>query len=421
MITFYHGSSSAALMMNCLKVTAVHSTMDMSVANTTEASGFYPFREIGKMIADDVSLMSCCPPWRVEAVSEDEVVLSWMGKRYAVAVGETVDTQEYALENPYLSWDGILLNIRYERCDVWERVLSAFDGGRREECLKLLYELILEGEGGLRPIYAWLSASQNWNTLIISDYQQFSESIGDLTSVDGSDLEAWMENFAQILGVNRLDALSDSVQGLEHFLKQKAETNDRALEILSGEIKCRSLTERENPDSNELLLQLKMVDTSDEENVKLNYRYLTKELLNAGQKIMMGEFGEVEIAEVADDSVKVVWLGEELCISHDHLVHVLDSNPEEVADMDYTLGYTPQRYLRGEIVVGNLWHQVKNLISKVGFMTKFPDMPADMPADAEIEQYKEVTKSLVKVLIERGDAELQPLYDMLCDTEDWSE
>lgn len=258
-IVFYVEGASAGMMMNCLEVTAVHSTRDMSVANRTEVTGFYPYRTIGMLLDKDVSLMAGCPPCQVVAVSERETSLSWMGKTYTVAVGETVETQEYAIENPYLSWDGISMNIKYMSLDVWDNIFSLFDhialrheknpfsvkhtDEEKEKCLKLLHEVIHGGEKGLLPIYAWLSSSEDWNTMIISDSSRFREALGDIPLVYDDTSGVWISNFAQIITRNELAQILDGVPDIKRFLELAADgKNEKAREILSGGISFQRLT-----------------------------------------------------------------------------------------------------------------------------------------------------------------------------------
>jgi hypothetical protein len=186
--------STKEMKVGCLEVTAIHSTRDMSVANSTRVTGFYPYREIKEMTGKKgISLMSGFAPWRVISVSEEEVTLSWCKKTYTVRLGDTISTDEYAIDNPYLSWEGISLKIRYERVPVLDTFISEFNSivnrhhsrpstvgktaEEKEKCTKLLYELIVAGEDCLLPIYAWLSASRNWNTMIITDHKCFSKTL----------------------------------------------------------------------------------------------------------------------------------------------------------------------------------------------------------------------------------------------------
>ena len=75
---FYTDKALFEATVNTLTVTAIHSTQDMSVANSTEISKFYTLREVKAMIGGrGVVPISECAPWQVVSISEDEVVLSW--------------------------------------------------------------------------------------------------------------------------------------------------------------------------------------------------------------------------------------------------------------------------------------------------------------------------------------------------------
>lgn len=144
-IIFNVVEQSPDLVMNCLEVTAFRTTRDMSVGNSTRVTGSYPYREVCAMVDKEFTLMDDFPPCCVNSVSVDEAVVNWLQKAYTLPVGEA-----------------------------------------------------------LRPLYSWLSASKNRNTLIISDYSCFVERLGALPAADRPDVDVWLDNFAKIVVRNRL-------------------------------------------------------------------------------------------------------------------------------------------------------------------------------------------------------------------------
>lgn len=428
---------SPDLVMNCLEVTAVRSTRDMSVGNSTRVTRFYPYREICGMVGKEFSLMGKFPPCCVNSVSEDEAIVNWLEKAYTLPVGKTVKTPEYAVDNPHLSWEGISMEFKYESLNVWDTIISELDSvmqlhserpqcagnsqEMKQKCLKLLYEVIRSGGEALRPLYAWLSASKNWNTLTISDYSCFVEQLGALPPADWPDVDVWLDNFAQIVVRNRFDDLMGAVPDLKEFLEQAAASGcGKAHEILEGRIEYKRLLERENPDSQELLLLMCVVDENDKENEdrRLFSRYVTEENIRVGAKFGMDGFGEVEITEVGDEYVKLAWEGGTMKVNNDYRRYSLDSNPEEVTSFDYALGYKAKRYLSCELKRVNLWSQAASMVKSVCFEQRFSFSSSS--AD-ELRQEAMIAKSLLKLLIDRGDTELTVPYNELCITDDWSQ
>ena len=433
-ITLYHTAKSRLdTTISALEVTAIHSTQDMSVANSTKFTNFYPYREVESMVGKSgVSPISECAPWRIISASNDEVVIEWQRKQYTVKVGETIHTESYAIDNPYLSWEGISLSLKYERVNVWEEIISEFehiyDEHRsrptlvtnrqdiKQRCLKLMYELIVTGEKALQPIYAWIVASKNWSTLIISDYNSLKKTLKPLPSVDDPQLNAWLENFAQILRHNPQEKVLNSVPGLRAMLQEAAQLEyEIASDILNGQIVFQQLSERQNPDCKELILNLKVIN--DIEDTPLSYIYVTKEFQNVGQKIELGEYGDVEIREVGSDYIILSWHGKECKVRCNYLIYTLDANPNEVSSDDYAMGYEDEMKLACTLTKENLWSVAKREINRVIVDLNLPSMSSS----EEIEQHSNEAKSLIKILIARGDSELESLYNDLCNSNDWRE
>lgn len=254
MVLFYYPESSVAdMMVNCLVLTLIHSTRDMSVANSTKIIDFYTYNELkGLEGKEDISLMSKCPPCRVVSVSEDTIVVSWCRQYYTIGLGETAETEEYAIDNPYLSWEGVSMKMKYEKHLLLETIVSAFDDvsqlhrdvpyrigdnvRQKEKCLKFLRELIYAGGEYAKPLYAWFASSDNWDTLIITDLTRFKNILSSLPSTNADYLNTWLYNFAQIFRYNELNTVLYSFHAMRKFLKKIAHKYEKAYEILNGKI-----------------------------------------------------------------------------------------------------------------------------------------------------------------------------------------
>ena len=316
--------------------------------------------------------------------------------------------------------------------NVWEEIISEFEDIHdehksrptlvtnrqdiKQRCLKLMYELIVTGERALQPIYAWIVASKNWSTLIISDYNSLKKTLKPLPSVDDPQLNAWLENFAQILRHNPQEKVLNSVPGLRAMLQEAAQLEyEIANDILNGQIVFQQLSERQNPDCKELILNLKVIN--DIEDTPLSYMYVTKEFQNVGQKIELGEYGDVEIREVGGDYIILSWHGKECKVRCNYLIYTLDANPNEVSSDDYAMGYEDEMKLACTLTKENLWSVAKREINRVIVDLNLPSMSSS----EEIEQHSNEAKSLIKILIARGDSELESLYNELCNSNDWRE
>lgn len=161
-----------------------------------------------------------------------------------------------------------------------------------------------------------------------------------------------------------------------------------------------------------------VVDENDKENKRLFSRYVTEEDIRVGAKFDMGSSGVVEITEVGDEYVKLAWEDGAVKVNNDYSRYYLDSNPEEITSFDYALGYKAKRYLCCELKRVNLWSQAASMVKSVCFEHRFSFSSSS--AD-ELREEALIAKSLLKLLIDRGDTELTVPYNELCSTDDWSQ
>ena len=428
--TLYVEDDSNNLVINCLELTAIRRTRDMSVANVIRTIAFFPYREIESVVGKDITLTKYCSP-RVESVTENEVTVCWGEKSYTLHPGDDIETEEYAIDNPYLSWDGISLNIKYSNIKTWDGFIDLCNEitqdqkeyparenkEEKEKCLKLLNEIILNGEKSLKPIYAWLQSCENWSTMRISDYALFAKHF-DIADSAEEESSAWFSNLAQILRANSPDAVVEAVPSLKAVIESEA--NEEIQEAIKNRIEefDRHICERHNPDHKEFILKLKMYDEEDEVNA-CHFQWVTTEQLKSGEKIDMGDFGEVTILAVENGKVKLSWLGNGLEVEDDDMEYFLDSRPKQEGETDAEeeedinawaekMFYTPTRYLLCTLKEMNLWHETSGVIDEIVF-----NGLGEAECQLEWEQYIKVAKQLLKVLIDRGDKGLEVLHDMI--------
>ena len=427
MVLTFYVEKNDDLTINCLELTAINRTRDMSVANESRVSGFYPFQEMERIVGKDIALMEHCSP-RIQSVTEKEVTVGWLSETYTLCPGDTVKSQEYAIDNPYLSWDGISLKMEYSCINVWDEVLHLYDDiakdqrtcprrnnkAEKEKFLKLFNEIILHGESAVRPIYAWLQSCKNWDMLIIDDYALFAKYL----NTNGTDeySNEWFANLAQIFKRNRIDAILDAVPSLKAVIETAANNGiEEAEKIMKGEIEYEYLTERHYPEKEEFVLTMRMYDKENDNVADCHFQWVTSDLLKKGQKIDMGDFGEVTIVALEEDKVTLSWLGREHRIHNNYMEYLIDSrerpSPEEVENYDIDAWYAemfeyePQKYLLCEFEKMNIWKETLRVMDKI--------LDPEDECQLEREQYVKVAKQLLKVLIDRGDKGLEVLHDMI--------
>lgn len=435
-LTFYVENDSNDLVVNCLELTAINRTRDMSVANETRVSAFYPYREIEQIVGKNISLMEYCSP-RVESITEKEVTVSWNRESYTLCPGDYMESQEYAIDNPYLSWDGMSLQMKYSSINVWDEFFDLCNyimedqhhcparknKEEKEKCLKLLYEIMLEGEDALRPFYAWLLSCENWDTLIIDDYELFARHLGINNAAQTSYSPAWFSNLVQILNRNRIETMLKAIPSLKAVIESAAKKGiEDAIKIQNGEIEYEHLAERNYPDIKELVLTLKMYDKENDKVNACHFEWITSEQLKSGHKIEMGDFGEVTIVAAEKEKMTLSWLGREFNVKRSYSEYLMDSRvrptPEEVdnyeieAWMEEMFYYKPKKYLLYSYNEINIWREALSVIEKI--IDPEPEYEdEEEECQPRREQYTKIAKQLLKILIERGDKELEILHEKI--------
>lgn len=169
-----------------LVVVFLNRMRDMSIVNVDRSQAVIPYNEIHKGEVLD-TLPQRWGQVKVVDASEERLVLWWDPNEYTVEIGHKVKTETYAVENAYLTHQSIGLEFEYRYITVRDIMFStaqkvcdahAYEMGdksvyhktTRDEmlALRLLDELISEGEIELYPLKALLHASNNWATGVIA-------------------------------------------------------------------------------------------------------------------------------------------------------------------------------------------------------------------------------------------------------------
>ena len=248
--------------------------------------------------------------------------------------------------------------------------------------------------------------------MIIDDYALFAQHL-DINDSDCS--PTWFSNFMQVLGRNDIDAIQDAVPSLKAVIEKAAKEGiEEAIQIQNGTIEQERLVERYYPDLKEPVLTLKMFDEENDEITACHFKWVTSDMLKSGQKLDMGNFGEVTIVAVEKEMVKISWLGNEMEVNEDYTEHFMDSevrpNAEEIEGYDIDawekeIFHTPTRYLKCKYHKFNLW------VEALGAMDKVLDPVEECLQERE--EYVKVAKHLLEILIERGDEKLQIVHDAI--------
>ena len=215
---------------------------------------------------------------------------------------------------------------------------------------------MLEGEDAIRPFYAWLLSCENWDTLIIDDYELFARHLGINNAAQTSYSPAWFSNLVQILNRNRIETMLKAIPSLKAVIESAAKEGiEDAIKIQNGEIEYEHLAERNYPDIKEPVLTLKMYDKENDKVNACHFEWITSEQLKSGHKIEMGDFGEVTIVAAEKEKMTLSWLGREFNVKRSYSEYLMDSRvrptPEEVdnyeieAWMEEMFYYKPKKYL----------------------------------------------------------------------------
>lgn len=151
-----------------------------------------PASELSSGMKIDVDEMPCCGTTEIADVRPDKISVRWSGKEYGIEFGTRVGTErmpqadnsgtacEVYMEYEYrgmTQWDKVCLMITniasiHEKSDS-PVILETAD--EEKKALGMLEEIINQGNVGLYPLYALLSASNNWATTVIVRISQFRE------------------------------------------------------------------------------------------------------------------------------------------------------------------------------------------------------------------------------------------------------
>lgn len=152
---------------------------DMSVSIVSSESAVIPFSEIRKgELGDSSTILNL--GIKVVDITEDRLELEWMDRMYEVKLGAKVKTESYTggfqyvpmtkwlqFEFKYVTLENKMFEIVKKVCDCHARLnQSWFPQTTRDEiiALKLIDELIREGDIGLYVLKAILMASNDWST-----------------------------------------------------------------------------------------------------------------------------------------------------------------------------------------------------------------------------------------------------------------
>lgn len=235
-----------------LVVEVFHETRDMTVFNRTSDTAVIPFNKFRKGVITDATERY---GGGVEILdfSEERTVLRWEGKEYEVKLGEQVKTASYAIENPYLSYEGIWVVFKYryvtledrmfdilkEICDKHAREHKSYypeTTGKEILALRLLDEVIKEGCIELYVLKALLCASNDWSTGIFVRPSLFREILLEgiekgCLAPENEEAWSWIETAA---GNNDPSEFMDDMERWYDILATAAgEGNGIALDIMN--------------------------------------------------------------------------------------------------------------------------------------------------------------------------------------------
>lgn len=440
-ITLNPPKASVDLYASLLTLTGVHKTMDMSVANVSRRHVYLLGKQLENLIGRGISTMECCGKVVLDEVTPQSVKVSYQLREYQIPLDQKIVSESYLIDNPYLSSEEVWVEVEYETVNMFNLFCSFFaqivekddkyiDAYRRflpekELSLNLVKELIDRGEVSYFPIYAILSSASNWSTLIITDYSRFKTLFKEFLSRGFHQLDResrWLDYLKMIFLRNDYQEILSAVPDLRESLDSLARSGSKlALDLLFGEFVAKKLGPRQNPQSEELFIDARMIDKRDPDNVISYCDYITVEKLKSGECIEIGDSGIITILHTGEDYVSFSWNGQEYKMKENLLIHQFDEEPNHTS-MEYALGYTPKRYLEFDFRKVNLWRTVLRLMHNVGFSRAYGgSSDKESYKDREMKQKAIGVLSLVQVLIDRGDTELKKLYNELSTKYDWLE
>lgn len=170
-----------------LKITAMHVTRDMSIANRYQTDFFYGLEDLKKMKSVNLGELDGGLV-KLLSVSEKAVSLKWDCEEFCVKLGEQAVSDSYMIDNPCLSYDSLHLTFSYRKFPNYKDLFNMIiqigqdekegkDKGRiarsKEDVLHFIDGTIAKGNTGLYVAKALLHAADSWTTCTIVRPDQF--------------------------------------------------------------------------------------------------------------------------------------------------------------------------------------------------------------------------------------------------------
>lgn len=466
-LIFYTMFKEANAPVKIFTIKGYNHTMDMSVSNTSESQRLILGRKLDNVSYIDNMSLSCCGRTDIVSVSPDKVVVKWSREEFEIALGSEVTTSCRLLNNPHLSLDEVYMKYEYKEIDTWEMMTDLNDwiiqyhkknshntyycNDEQEMLLQLIYDQIERGEVGLYPLYALYKSATNWYTMKITDYKLFNEIMqeGMSNGCLSESIISGVINFAQLIKHNPLNEMYAHVPHLEENIQLLADAgNETAINICNGSISYKEKTSRENPNKNELIMTItadvnnnpelkksKPTFIPDENSVltkedwdeiffdDLNYsdfntKYRTDERvfifteaeMRNNATLSLDDLGELRIVEVKDDKLNLSWKDKVYNVKE--IVGLVVKT--EIAPLSPT---RPDEFIRLTIKLNksNIWSEIRHHISLVT-INQVSTNPLNK---LSIESTKQAVLKLIKQLMEREGDNLDELYDILAENENW--
>ncbi len=400
-----------------LVLTYIHSTMDMSVANSSERMRII-------IIPDDAKFPIASENWcgcgvtKIVGYGENErLILNWHNREYILEKGEMYETETLYLDNPYLSREEISMN--YEYCVVdaiqvaqtYRNIVRELQQehtnadssaviDNKDIALKSMWHAISNGHTGFYPAYALMMSCKNWYSFTITDMDTFTTIMrkGIAAGCFDHHTTCGVDNLVEVLRFNPTEEIFSHLPELKGILQRLGEKgNEIAQWIADGEIACIEKIPREDPELKHNTLAICYWDKHEADH---GYWLFVDDEIRPGATADMGEMGMFKIDSVNDNIIEYTW---------DNRTHTLDGDYDRVnaSDREHQLVLKCRKY--------NLWKLLKDKISHVvyGQVSSNPFNKYD------IEETKEAVIKLTERLIAGGDNELTELLEALKANEDW--
>lgn len=421
---FYTGEENSKVLCRSIGLTYNHSTMDMSVANSSQRQRMIILTGVKKFPIESENWCGCGKT-QINEVTDQYVDLTWRGRNYKAFLRDSLQTGTVYLDNPYLSREEVSMVYEYSEVDALKGAIGLFNDTRiehkespstigsnydedaRHYVLTLLMYAIENGYKMLYPSYALLSACRNWSSLTITDMPTFVRLMqqGIKKGCFTGDNTTGFDNLAEILTFNKMEDLFENVVGLKKIVEQAAERGvEMASWILEGVFEYHEMTACENPDKKESVL---MIHTYIEgEQRREDYHIYVEEQIKPNTTLDLGCGITAHIGEVGKDWLNFTWDEEERL---EHNFYCYKTEPKVIE------GNT-KAYLEIKFDKRNLWTAFKILMNHIDF-----DLVSSNPDNKYcIEGEKRCALELIDLLIERGDTHLEELKGIMLENEDWT-